>query len=147
MTFKQRIRTAMVVAGLFGLGLPAVAQDNDSFEGRLSPRPIDGRMRGELTGVGEITGVLQGNELKIVGEFAGMRTPATGASLRRGLNAGVAGPAFADLEVVRSTSGLVYGSATLDRSQLESLEKGALYVQIDGEEAEDGTLWGFLIKE
>jgi len=128
-------------------GLPAVAQDNNNFEGRLSPRPIDGRMRGQLTGVGEITAVLEGTELKIVGEFEGMQTPAIGASLRRGLNAGVAGPSFADLEVVQDTSGLVYGSANLDRSQLQSLENGAIYVQIDGEEAEDGTLWGFLIKE
>ncbi len=147
MKFKKRIRAAFVLSGLLALGVGALAQDNESYEGRLSPRPIDGQMRGQLTGVGEITAVLEGTELMIVGEFEGMRTPATGATLRRGLYAGVAGPAFADLEVVRGMSGLVYGSADLDRSLLESLEKGAIYVQIDGEEAEDGTLWGFLIQE
>ena len=137
----------IVVAGLWLIGLPAIAQDNNSFGGRLSPRPMDGRTRGQLTGDGEISAVLDGNELKIIGESVGMRTKATEASLRRGLNAGVAGPTIANLEIVRGTSGLVYGSATLNRSHLESLEKGALYVQVDGEGTEDGTLWGFLIKE
>ena len=146
MRFPTPVRAALAAAGLIALGPPAWAQDNPTYEGRLSPRPIDGRMRGQLTGLGEVTAVLEGSELKIVGEFAGMRTPAVGATLRRGVTAGVAGPTVADLEVVRATSGLVYGSAMLDRSHMDSLETGALYVQIDGEEAEDGTLWGFLIR-
>ena len=64
MKFKQCFRTMIVVAGLWLIGLPAIAQDNNSFGGRLSPRPMDGRTRGQLTGDGEISAVLDGNELK-----------------------------------------------------------------------------------
>jgi hypothetical protein len=147
MTFRRRVQAAALALALLCSGMPAGAQDNSSFHGRLSPRPIDGRMRGQLTGVGEIHAVLEGNTLSIVGSFQGMQNPAVGASLHRGVDAGVAGPPFASLEVTRAPDGLVYGSATLDASLRESLERGALYVQIDGQSDEDGTLWGFLIRE
>ena len=147
MTLRQPIPAAFFALALLWVELPATAQENASFVGRLSPRPIDGRMRGQLTGVGEIRAVLEGTTLRITGSFEGMQTPALGASLRRGIASGVAGPAFAELEVTRGTGGVVYGSTTLDGSLRQSLEKGGLYVQIDGENAEDGTLWGFLIQE
>lgn len=154
MTLRRPIPAAFFALALLSVGFPALpvgfpapAQETGSFAGRLSPRPIDGRMRGQLTGVGEIRAVLEGNTLRITGSFEGMQTRAVSASLRRGLDSGVAGPAFAELEVTRGTGGVVYGSTTLDGSLRQSLERGALYVQIDGDGAEDGTLWGFLIQE
>ena len=149
MTLRRRLVCASVLVVLAISGTDFRAQDveHPGFAGRLSPRPIDGRLAGQLTGIGEISAVLEGSELQIVGSFDGMQTPAVAASVRRGLNAGVAGASFGELQVSRGTSGLVFGAVNLDRSQIESLELGAIYVQIDGEGAEDGTLWGFLIRQ
>jgi hypothetical protein len=150
MTFRRRLGILSLWALLLAPDVALLAQNDSehpSFSGRLSPRPIDGRLRGQLTGIGEVTAVLEDQQLQVVCSFEGMQTPAVSATLRRGLAAGVAGPTLGQLNVTHGTSGIVSGSVPLNDSQIEFLGSGALYVQIDGEGAEDGTLWGFLIRQ
>ena len=55
------------------------------------------------------------------------------------------GPVEFDLTVEKAASGVISGTANLNRSQLDSLRKGWFYVQIHAEKAPDGNLWGWLL--
>jgi DNA-binding transcriptional regulator YdaS (Cro superfamily) len=82
----------------------------------------------------------------VTGSFEGLRSAATTASLHIAVAAGVKGPAIGDLMISKATSGTITGSIELTPTQLTSLRKGGLYVQIHTEKATDGVLWGWLLK-
>ncbi len=64
------------------------------------------------------------------------------AHIHQGPATGVRGPAILELSVSKATSGAISGSFDLTPEQIESLDKGKLYVQIHSEKAPDGNLWG-----
>ncbi len=150
---KQGFRGAMILAlGLATTGcliipiVPAGAQNQRQFEGRLTPVPVDGVTRNDITGIGSMSAVLEGTRLTITGSFEGLRAPATEANLHRGLATGVRGTDFFELTVSGQTSGEISGSLDLTEDQIDSLREGRLYVQIHSEIAPEGNLWGWLLQ-
>lgn len=147
MYLNSSVRLAIVAFLVSGCALAhAAAQDQERFQGRLSPVPIDGTTRAQVTGIGSLTATLVGARLSVQGVFEGLQGPATEARLHRGLAAGVRGTAILELTVTQDTEGSVSGSIELAPDQIESLRKGGLYVQIHSETAPEGNLWGWLLR-
>ena len=146
MAFKRGVRIAMILAIAGRLIIPVSAQNREQFDGRLSPVPVDGATRDDVTGIGSLSAFLEGNRLTIAGSFEGLREPATEANVHRGLATGVRGTAFFELTVSAATSGEVSGSLDLTEDQIESLRDGRLYIQIHSEIAPEGNLWGWLLQ-
>jgi len=132
-------------SAILWLAFSAGAQAGQRFKARLSPVPMDATMKGNVTGLGSVTAVLEGTKLTITGTFEGLRTSATVARLHNGPT-GVRGPAFFDLSVSKETSGKVSGSLDLTPAQVEDLKKGRFYVQVHSEKAPEGNLWGWLLR-
>ena len=55
------------------------------------------------------------------------------------------GAAILTLTISPAVSGKFAGSFDLNADQVESLQKGKLYLQIASEKAPDGNLWGWLL--
>ena len=146
MQLKQGIRAVLILTIAGCLIIPAAGQNPTEFEGRLTPVPVDGVTRNDITGVGSMSAVLDGTRLTITGSFEGLREAATEANLHRGLATGVRGTAFVELTVSRATSGEISGSIDLNADQIDSLRDGRLYVQIHSEIAPEGNLWGWLLQ-
>jgi hypothetical protein len=134
-------------AGVVLLGLALQAQSGAAYKARLSPLPADARTRPEMAGIGSATGTLSGAKLTVNGTFEGLKSPATTAQLHSAVAAGVRGPAIGELMVSKATSGMLSGSVELSAPQMESLQKGGIYVQIQSEKFPDGVIWGWLLKQ
>jgi hypothetical protein len=117
--------------------------DSAQFTARLAPLPVDFRSASSITGLGQLRASLDGLRLELKGEFAGLQGPATAARLHQGPLA-IPGPAVADLQVSRASSGEVSGTVVLTAEQLQALNARALYVQIHSEAAPEGNLRGWL---
>jgi len=126
--------------------LPAGAQQPKTFVARLSTVPITVAMQDTVAGRGSAKAVLTGNKLTVDGTFEGLRSPATTARIHLAPRA-IRGPAVLDLTVSKGTTGTINGSLELTPRQLEALEKGALYIQLQSEKAPDGNLWGWLLPQ
>jgi hypothetical protein len=124
---------------------PGLAQTQERYKARLATVPMDGGMRDTVAGSGAVTAVLAGTKLTINGTFEGLRSPATAARVHGGLTRGVRGAALGELTVSKGTSGTITGSIDLTPEQVQSLQKGRLYVQISSEKAPEGNLWGWLL--
>jgi hypothetical protein len=133
------------VAGL-SLARPVVAQNQERYKARLATVPMDGGMREAVAGSGSATAVLAGTRLTITGTFEGLRSPATVARLHNGPTKGVRGAPLADITVSKGMTGTLTGSIELTPEQVQSLQKGRLYIQISSEKAPDGNLWGWLLR-
>jgi hypothetical protein len=140
----RRITTVLIVFAVVATGL--AAQSSETFKGRLSPVPVEAKTLPDIAGVGSMTGVLAGTKLTITGTFEGLRSPAIDAKVRQGPVTGVRGEPILDLTVTKATGGSINGTFDLTPQQMESLHKGRLYVQIDSEKAQDGNLWGWLLR-
>jgi len=136
-----------LAAGVVLLGLALQAQSGGTYKARLSPLPADARTRPDLAGIGTATGTVSGSKLTVSGTFEGLKSPATTAQLHSAVAAGVRGPVIGDLMISRATSGTMSGSIELSPPQMESLQKGGIYVQIQSEKAPDGVIWGWLLKQ
>ena len=122
------------------------AQAPETFKVRLSPVPVEAKTRESIAGIGSATATLVGSKLSIAGSFEGLRSAAMAAKIHQGPVTGVRGPAILDLTVPHAASGAVSASLDLTPQQIESLKKGRLYIQIDSEKAQDGNLWGWLLR-
>lgn len=125
-------------------GAPVMAEE---FQARLGRVPVDARNQASVSGLGEATAELDGDELVISGRFGGLQGPATAASLHMGQAVGVRGPAIHELEVTTAADGALRGSIELSREQVAALRAGRLYIQVDSAVAPDGNLWGWLLSE
>jgi CHRD domain len=134
-------------AGFAAFALFAFAQGSNTYKARLSSTPVDAKSRPNLVGSGTVTAVLTGSKLSVNGSFEGLKGKATTASLHDGAATGVRGPAVHDLTVTSETSGTIAGSMDLTPQQVEHFKKGRFYVQLHGESAPDGVLWGWFLKE
>jgi hypothetical protein len=121
------------------------ASTNGVFNARLSPVSMDATMRANIAGSGTASAVLDGSKLNVTGSFEGLLSPATTAQIRRGSATGVRGVAILTLTIPQALNGKFAGSFDLNPEQMESLQKGRLYVQIASEKAPDGNLWGWLL--
>ena len=101
-------------------------------------------MRATIAGSGSLTAVLSGSQLSVEGKFAGLRSPATAAQIRRAPK-GLRGPAILDLKVTEDTSGTISGTLELTPEQVEDLKNARLYVQINSRGAPEGNLRGWLL--
>ena len=84
MTLTRSVRVALAVLGLTSCALSAAAQDDETFNVRLSTVPRDIPMRATVTGKGAATAILVGTKLTISGSFEGLHSPATVVRLHRG---------------------------------------------------------------
>ena len=141
LTANLNIYFRAAAALAIGIGLAAA-----TFRARLAPVAIDAAMKANVTGSGSLTAVLTGSKLTVNGKFEGLRGPATVAHIHQGPATGVRGPAIFELSVSKAVSGAVSGSFDLTSEQVESLQRGRLYVQIHSQKAPDGNLWGWLLK-
>ena len=126
--------------------LSLTAQAPETFKVRLSPVPVEAKTRESIAGIGSASATLVGSKLSIAGSFEGLRSPALDAKIHQGPVTGVRGPAILDLTIAHAASGAVSASIDLTPQQIESLKKGRLYIQIDSEKAQDGNLWGWLLR-
>lgn len=143
----MRLATVRIATTMLGIGfaLALAVQSQETFKARLSPVAADARTRRAVTGIGSVTGVLNGSKLRLTGSFEGMHSPATIAQLREGVTRGARGPVIMDLMVTKAADGSISGSFDLTPQQVEVLKQGRLYVQIDSESEKDGNLWGWLL--
>lgn len=123
------------------------AQTPATLKARLAPVPIDVAMQATIAGLGSATATLTGTTLTISGTYKDLKSPATVVRLHRGVRTGVRGPSIADLTCSGGTNGTISGTVQLTASQVEDLVNGRLYIQLHGEKAPDGNLWGWLLQE
>jgi hypothetical protein len=138
------LRSVVVSVAALAGAQPAAQAQPASFRARLTPVPVETTTASSITGSGTVTATVDGARLSLTGTFAGMKSAATIAQLHFGAR-GVRGPVEFDLTVENAPSGTIRGSATLTKSQLDSLRKGWFYVQIHAEKAPEGNLWGWLL--
>jgi hypothetical protein len=139
--------TALVSLALAGL---ALAQTSGTLSARLGWVPISLAQQSEVSGQGRVTASLAGSRLSIAGTFDGLPAAASAARLHRGVATGAGGPAIADLEVSRGTSGELSGDVELDRDQRAALLAGHLYVQLYAERGvppDNAVLRGWLLAD
>ena len=137
----------LLVTSLTGLlivwAVASGAQTPKVFRARLAPVALDVAMQATVSGLGSVSASLTGATLTIDGKFEGLKSPATVAQVHIGRK-GVRGPSVFDLKVSSGTSGTISGVLQLTPLQIDALQKGAFYVQLNSEKAPDGNLWGWL---
>ncbi len=144
MTAARPKFAAVLLVFLLTPAIRSSAQNTETFKARLSTVPIDMTMRATIAGSGSLTAVLSGRKLSVDGKFAGLRSPATVAEIRRAPK-GLRGPAILDLKVTEDTSGTISGTLELTSEQIEDLKNARLYVQVNSRGAPDGNLRGWLL--
>ena len=142
----MRKRKALATAFVLVAVVSAQGQSTRNYKARLSPVPVDIAMMANIAGSGSVTAVLAGNTLTITGTFDGLKSPATIAQVHKSPVTGVRGPVVFDLVVTGTTSGTIKGTLTLTPVQIADLDKRRLYIQIHGEKAPEGNLWGWLFE-
>jgi len=141
----RRTSRLLIVAGVLGLFVGAAhTQTNQRFRGRLSVLPIDFTTAPSMSGVGEAHATLTGATLVIMGDFAGLSSPATAAHVHQARPAR-RGPVALTLDVVSGRSGTLAGTFTLDAAAQDALRGGDYYVQIHTENNRGGELRGWLL--
>ncbi len=136
---------ALLLAGM-ACALSLTAQAPETFKARLSPVPVEAQTRANIAGLGSATATLAGARLSITGSFDGLRSPATAAHIHQSPVTGVRGPAILDVTVAHASKGAVSASLDLTPQQIDDLQHGKLYIQIDSEKSPDGNLWGWLLR-
>ena len=121
-------------------------QNQENYKIRMVPVPRDIAMQKTVAGSGSATATLSGSKLTISGTFEGLPSAATAAKIHHGLVTGVRGSPFLDLTVTKAVKGSISGAFDLTTEQVQYLQQGKLYIQINSEKAPDGTLWGWLLK-
>ena len=137
---------ALTAVAVLWFATPGAAQNPERFKVRLTTVPMDGGMRGTVSGSGSATATLAGATLSISGTFEGLKSPATAATLHSGAARGVRGVSIAELVVSKAVRGTVTGSVMLTPDQVKGLRDGRLYLELASEKAPDGNLWGWILK-
>ena len=137
---------ALTAVAVLWFATPGAAQNPERFKVRLTTVPMDGGMRGTVSGSGSATATLTGATLSISGTFEGLKSPATAATLHSGAARGVRGVSVAELVVSKAVRGTVTGSVMLTPDQVKGLREGRLYLELASEKAPDGNLWGWILK-
>jgi hypothetical protein len=139
-------RTGVLIAIAAAMLSPSPALA-DEFQARLGRIPVDSRTQSAIAGLGHATAELDGNRLRIQGDFSGMLGAVTAANLHLSAAVGIRGPVIHALEVDGTNEGELEGSIRLSDDEVAALRAGRLYIQIHSEIAPDGNLWGWLLGE
>lgn len=118
------------------------------FRGRLSIVPVDFSTVGTISGSGEVTAKIQGNDLQLEVQFAGLNSQATRAELRTAAK-GQRGPiefAF-NVPAVQLTTEHLHHRVTLTDTQLHELLEERYYLQIQTTGNPDGEIRGWLLRD
>jgi hypothetical protein len=135
------------VLGLLALAIAATPALAEEFSARLGRVPVDSRNQASITGIGHASAELDGDRLRIEGEFSGLGGAATVANLHVGPAVGVRGEPIHELTLDKAVEGKLSGTVRLTDSELAALRAGRLYIQIHSEAAPDGNLFGWLLEE
>lgn len=123
------------------------AEKSEKYQAYLSPMPHNDAMHANFSGKGGAIAVLDGDTISLNGTFTGLASTATKAHLGLSKAAGIPGELILDVTVTPAVEGKVAATVKLDKTQIEELKKGRLYIQIDSEKAPKGNLWGWLFAE
>src|SRR3954471_13842684 len=96
--------SAIIIAAMMA---PAFAAD---YQTNLGPMPLDDETKAVIAGRGEATASSDGKTMTVKGNFRGLPSNATEAHIFTSLAPGVPGTRLLDLDVTKSTSGMVSGS-------------------------------------
>lgn len=120
---------------------------SEAYEAKLGPTPIADGIRSPITGTGAVLASLDGQTLKIEGQFSDLAASATDAHLMRGSGIGIPGSAMADIPLAADNGGRISGAIKLSRDQVAALRAGQVYVQINSDKstAPAGHVWGWLL--
>ena len=118
------------------------------FHGRLSIVPVDFSTVGTTSGSGEVTAKIQGRDLQLELQFAGLSSQATRAEIRAGAK-GQRGPVeFAfNVPAVQLTTERLHHTVTLTDTQLHELQEERYYLQIQTTGNPDGEIRGWLLRD
>jgi len=136
---------AAMTAALVCLGFGT--EKSEKYQAYLSPMPHNDAMRANFSGKGSAVVTVEGDAVSLSGAFTGLASAATKRRLCLGQAAGAPGKPILEFPAPHASEGNLTGKFKLDKSQIEQLQKGKLYVQIDSEKAPDGNLWGWLLAE
>jgi len=120
-----------------------------NFETHLSPTPVPDGAPSPIAGDGWARATLEGQTLKVEGDYVLTGTTATEATLMKGAGIGipVAGSVLSPVNLTPSKDGKLSGAIKLSRDQVAALRAGALYVQVNSAKspAPVGHVWGWLL--
>lgn len=143
MTGSRTLGALTVALSVAGVG----AQDAERYGERLSRMPVDLRTTATISGAGEVTAELVGNELAITVRFSGLSGGVTGAHVRNAPVARRGGVAFAiDVGDAAGAAGEFADTVTLTDDQIAELRGERYYVQIRTESNPGGELRGWLLR-
>jgi hypothetical protein len=137
----------MVAFGFVSLAASGVLAQ--TYEADLGPSPYNDATKPLMTGRGSAQVTLSGNTLTLQGTFEGLSSPVTGATLRSGIAIGVPGPTLFNVTIDKATGGALSGTYTLSRAQVQALQAGRIYVQVDSQKVGEpyGIVWGWLLPQ
>ncbi|HEX4594724.1 MAG TPA: CHRD domain-containing protein [Bryobacteraceae bacterium] len=115
------------------------------YQAYLSPMPHNDATHANFSGKGATVATLDGDTLSLSGTFTGLASAATKAHICLSMAAGIPGRPIFEVIVPAAVEGNVTGTFKLDKDQIDALQKGQLYIQIDSEKASNGNLWGWLL--
>jgi hypothetical protein len=137
------VPVALVYLG-FGAETPALT---GKYQAYLSPMPHNDATHANFSGKGAAVATLDGDTMSLSGAFTGLASAATKALICLSIAAGVPGKPIFEVIVPPAVEGKLTGTFKLDKDQIDALQKGKLYIQIDSEKAPNGNLWGWLLAE
>ena len=141
----HRLAAVAILAAITGAGQGA--DKAEKFQAYLSPMPHNDSMHANFSGKGNAVVSLEGDAVTLSGSFTGLASSATKAHLCLSQAPGIPGKPVVEVTVPHGAEGKLAATFKLDKSQIEALQKGKLYVQIDSEKAPEGNLWGWLLTE
>ena len=125
----------------------AAAQEPERYGERLSRMPVDLRTTSAISGGGDVTAELVGNDLTIIVRFSGLSSGVTAAHVHNAPVARRGGVAFAvDLGGATGIAGEIADTVTLTDDQIAELRGERYYVQIHSENNPGGELRGWLLR-
>jgi hypothetical protein len=149
MTNARAISVWFIAAAILAFGQWASAQ-TETYKARLSTMPVENARLAVLAGSGTATASLAGRSLTVRGTFEGMKTPVTVAQIHLGPR-GIRGPVMFGLVITKSPTdegaGTIAGTFMLTPEQVEAVKSSRFYIQLNGEKAQDGGVWGWLIPQ
>lgn len=140
----QAVLTSLLFGFLLAVTAVAVSAQTLEFSARLAPFPVNFQTVKTITGLGQATATLTGNQLNIEGSFVGLQGPANSFELHLAPLA-LRGPAIYTLAINVGVNGKFSQTVTLNPEQIAALKRRELYLQINSQAAPEGNLRGWLL--
>tara|TARA_Y100000588_G_C14231854_1_gene915630 strand:- start:775 stop:1206 length:432 start_codon:yes stop_codon:yes gene_type:complete len=139
----QKASLGITLISLFTTGLSLFYAQGTQFKGKLSRLPVDIATAANITGTGNVTAKLIGQDLRITANFEGMSSPVTAIHIHRAARARRGPVAFIlNLPMVNKS---LFEIVKLNAEEVDVLNKGNYYLQIHTEQNPTGELRGWLL--